>query len=693
MSSTALCPLVAGPQRLLHGGDYNPEQWQHRDDILAADPQLMRSAGINHASLAIFGWAAIEPSPGTFTFGWLDRAMDRLHAAGIGVLLATPTAARPRWLASMHPDVMRVRADGVRVQPGFARHNQCLSSPVFRERAVDVIHRLGERYHRHPALLGWHIDNEFGGDGEDRARCHCERCIARFQGWLQERFRGDLAALNLAWWTSFWSHQFQSWDQIRPGDRSLEAVELNWRRFCSWQMVDFCAAEIAAVRRWSPLPATTNFWGDLRQFDAGAMARHLDWTSYDSYPAIHERPGDIEEIAEQAWVVDAVRSHKPDRPWLLMESCPSIPQWHAPMRLKRTGAHRCLSLSMVAQGSDGVCYFQWRAGRGGQEKYHGSVLAQDGPTDTRVFREVAGLGRELAGLAGVAGSAVESRIAVLWDVECEWARQASNGMHNLPSPAQLSRSWHRVLWEVGYTLDVVDATADLARYLLIVVPGIFLLRPGFAARVEAAARAGALVLVDALSAWVDDELACVEGGRPGPLRHALGFTAEELDHLNPDERLDLADPDGWLAAGARVEGWMDRIHPATAEVVVRARGGFHDGWPVLTRHACGAGSCWYLAGGLDAASRLHLLDRLARLAAVAPCLPTRTPGVVVRERRQPDATWLFLMRYGVGEAEVALDGRAWRDALSGEPVADSIRLGDWGARVLVTGRADPGGKP
>ena len=301
MTDRAHSAIVPGPYRMLHGGDYNPEQWLHRPEVLAEDPVLMRQAGVNQASVGIFAWAAIEPERDRFEFAWLDGVMDRLQAQGVGVLLATPTAARPRWLAEAHPDVMQTRADGRRLQPGEGRHNPCWSSPVMRERSAIVIDRLARRYAGHPALLGWHINNEYGG-AADGARCHCERCVAGFRRWLQQRYDGDLERLNRAWWTGFWSHQYQSWEQIRPGDATIEALNLNWNRYSSAQIADFCALEIAAVRRHSSAPVTTNLHGGLDQYDIRALAGQLDFTSYDSYPEMHGVPAiAIRSITMPGW--------------------------------------------------------------------------------------------------------------------------------------------------------------------------------------------------------------------------------------------------------------------------------------------------------------------------------------------------------------------------------------------------------
>ena len=92
----------------LHGGDYNPDQWLDRPDILEKDVELMQKAHVNCVSVGIFSWTRLEPEEGVYDFEWLDQVIDRLWQGGIHVVLATPSGARPAWLAQKYPEVLRV---------------------------------------------------------------------------------------------------------------------------------------------------------------------------------------------------------------------------------------------------------------------------------------------------------------------------------------------------------------------------------------------------------------------------------------------------------------------------------------------------------------------------------------------------------------------------------------------------------
>lgn len=265
--SEALFPQLGG---LLHGGDYNPEQWLDRPDILREDIRMMKKAGVNVVTLGVFSWSACEPREDEFRFDWLRGIMDDLYAAGIRTILATPTGARPAWLDEKYPECMRVGRDGVRNHHGV-RHNHCPSSPAFRKRAGILIRRMAQEFGQHSGLILWHISNELGGE------CCCPLCQERFRDYLKQRYQ-TIDRLNHAWWTAFWSHTYSDFSQVelpyRNGEGSIMGLNLAWKEFTSHNMADYIHFEREILRECAPtIPATTNFMRLYQGLDYHLLTR------------------------------------------------------------------------------------------------------------------------------------------------------------------------------------------------------------------------------------------------------------------------------------------------------------------------------------------------------------------------------------------------------------------------------------
>ncbi|KPV49006.1 beta-galactosidase, partial [Kouleothrix aurantiaca] len=375
-----------------------------------------------------------------FTFEWLDTVVEKLHAAGRLLCLATPSAAQPAWMSLAYPDVLRADATGRRVHHG-GRTNYCPNSPNYRRFAVQMAGKLAERYGQHPALAIWHVSNEYGGSGP----CYCENCAAAFRAWLQQRY-ASLDELNARWWTPFWSHTYTHWSQIEPpyanGESVTHALTIDYRRFQSDSMLQCFMLERDALRAVTPdVPITTNMMGTFPHLDYRAWAKEVDVVSWDCYPRPNANTGDI------AFLHDLNRSLKDGQPFMLMEQTPSSQNWQAVNALKRPGVLRLWSYLAVAHGAETVMYFQWRRSRGGGEKFHGAIVEHGGRSDTRVFREVAALGAELARLGDATiGAATPARVAVLYDWDNAWAIEAAIGPINPKDYGGFVRRHYNALW-------------------------------------------------------------------------------------------------------------------------------------------------------------------------------------------------------------------------------------------------------
>ncbi|WP_416145666.1 beta-galactosidase [Paenibacillus polymyxa] len=683
-------PISERVPRMLHGADYNPEQWQHYPEVLAEDIRLMKLAKCNVMSVGIFSWVSLEPEEGVFTFEWLDRILGSFAENGIYAFLATPSGARPAWMSQKYPEVLRVEANRVRNLHGF-RHNHCATSPVYREKVRIMNTKLAERYANHPAVIGWHISNEFGGD------CHCDYCQEAFRAWVQDKY-GTLDKLNHAWWTTFWSHTITDWSQVESpaphGETQVHAMNLDWRRFVTDQTADFIKHEIVPLKAANPaIPVTTNLMEFFEGLNYWKFADLLDVISWDSYPTWHDREGDdSRQAAKVAMMHDIIRSIKGGKPWMLMESTPSLTNWQDVSKLKRPGMHLLSSLQAVAHGSDTVQYFQWRKSRGSSEKLHGAVVDHVGHEHTRVFGDVTHVGNALEKLEEVIGTSVPAEAAVIFDWENRWGINDSQGPRNKGVKYEETAEAHYLaLWEQGVPVDVIHMDADFSKYKLLVAPMLYMVRSGVGERIQKFVENGGVFVATYWSGIVDEHDLCFLGGFPGPLRKTLGIWSEEIDGLHDHDRNHILPVEGNeldLQGEYEAVELCDLIHTEGAEVLAVYGSDFYAGRPALTVNRLGQGKAYYIASRNIGLFHSHFYRSLIDDAGISKALNVKLPhGVNTAIRTDGVHDYIFILNFTHEPQRITLDGRTYTDMLENHVIEDgSIQLDAYAVKVLKTER-------
>ncbi|MEK5142658.1 beta-galactosidase [Paenibacillus sp. FSL M7-0134] len=683
-------PISERVPRMLHGADYNPEQWQHYPDVLAEDIRLMKLAKCNVMSVGIFSWVSLEPEEGVFTFEWMDRILDSFAENGIYAFLATPSGARPAWMSQKYPEVLRVEANRVRNLHGF-RHNHCSTSPVYREKVRIMNTKLAERYANHPAVIGWHISNEFGGD------CHCDYCQEAFRAWVEDKY-GTLDKLNHAWWTTFWSHTITDWSQVESpaphGETQVHALNLDWRRFVTDQTADFIKHEIVPLKAANPaIPVTTNLMEFFEGLNYWKFADLLDVISWDSYPTWHDREGDdSRQAAKVAMMHDIIRSIKGGKPWMLMESTPSLTNWQDVSKLKRPGMHLLSSLQAVAHGSDTVQYFQWRKSRGSSEKLHGAVVDHVGHEHTRVFGDVTEVGNALEKLEEVIGTSVPAEAAVIFDWENRWGINDSQGPRNKGVKYEETAEAHYLaLWEQGVPVDVIHMDADFSKYKLLVAPMLYMVRSGVGERIQKFVENGGVFVATYWSGIVDEHDLCFLGGFPGPLRKTLGIWSEEIDGLHDHDRNHILPLEGNeldLQGEYEAVELCDLIHTEGAEVLAVYGSDFYAGRPALTVNRLGEGKAYYIASRNTGLFHSHFYRSLIDDAGISKALNVKLPhGVNTAIRTDGVHDYIFILNFTHEPQKITLDGRTYVDMLENHAIEDgSVQLDAYAVKVLKTER-------
>jgi beta-galactosidase len=468
---------------LMHlGVCYYPEHWP--EDWWADDARRMVDMGLSRVRIGEFAWSRIEPEPGAFDWGWLDRAIDVLHAAGLKIIMGTPTATPPRWMLDKHPDMLAVDAEGRPRKFGSRRH-YCFSHIGYRAEAARITTLIAERFGQYPAIIAWQTDNEYGC--HDTAISYSDAAAAGFRIWLAAKY-ASVDALNAAWGNVFWSMEYSAFDQVDPPNLTVTepnpAHVLDWRRFSSDQVVAFNRAQADILRAASPgRDIVHNYMGFFTQFDHHAVSRDLDVAAWDSYPL-----GFLEQFAmftphEKARYA---RQGHPDiaafhhdlyrgmtgRMWV-MEQQPGPVNWARYNPAPLPGMVRLWTLEAMAHGAELVSYFRWRQAPFAQEQMHSGLLLPDRTDDIGAY-EARAAADDISAIGEISPAA--KSVALIFSYEADWVIAAQPQGANFKY-LDLAFAMYSALRRQGLNIDIIAADADLTGYAMIVVPTLPVLNP------------------------------------------------------------------------------------------------------------------------------------------------------------------------------------------------------------------------
>ncbi len=627
------------------GGDYNPEQWT--PEIWDEDMDLFKKAGIDTVTINVFSWASIQPSENEYDFDRLDKIVKLVTDNNMNIIMATSTGAHPAWMAKRHPDILRVDYKGRKRKFG-GRHNSCPSSPTYRMYAERLAGKLAAHYRNQKNIIAWHISNEFGGE------CYCENCEKAFQKWVSEKYK-TIYNVNKAWNTSFWGHTFYDFDEIvAPNELSEEfefqgkahtdfqGISLDYRRFMSDAILEGYCLERDAIRKEIPdANITTNLMAFFKPLDYMKWAKEMDFVSWDNYPYPGQTPAGI------AMCHDLMRGCKYGEPFALMEQTPSVTNWQPYNSLKRPGVMRLWSYQAMAHGADSVLFFQMRRSIGACEKYHGAVIDHVGTGNTRVFREVSALGKELRDIGNsTIGMRTHSDVAVMFDWDNWWSVEYSAGPSKDLNYRGLIEDYYQTLRNMNVNVDIIPQDADFSQYRVIIAPLLYMVKGDLDERIREFVENGGSFVTGFFSGYVQENDLVITGGYPGKLRDILGIWVEETDAIAPENA------NSFSYHGQRYPAKLlcDLIHLETAKRIddYGYLEDFYQGMPVVTSNKLGKGKAYYVATSSNDSFRRAFLSDVFAMSGVHT-LMYASDGVEVTSRENDEALVYYILNHGDAE--------------------------------------------
>lgn len=637
---------------------YYPEHWP--EATWPQDAARMLAAGLSRVRIGEFAWSRIEPEPGRFDWGWLDRAIAVLGDAGLGVILGTPTATPPKWLLDRMPDMIALDEQGRPRRFGSRRH-YCFSHAGYRAEAVRITRAVAERYGRHPAVVAWQTDNEYGC--HDSVVSFSDAALDAFRSWLAARY-GTIDALNRAWGNVFWSMEYRSFDEVDlPNLTVTEANPAHWlafRRFSSDQVVAFNRAQVEVLRSLSPgRDVMHNFMGFFTQFDHHDVAADIDVAGWDSYPlgfldSFRFSAADKLAYARQghpdiaAFHHDLYRGCHPDGRWWVIEQQPGPVNWSAHNPAPLPGMVRLWTLEAMGHGAELVSYFRWRQFPQAQEQNHAGLLRPDS-SDAPGFNEARQAAADIAQIGPI--GAPPRKVALVFAYDADWITTIQ------PQGRGFSGLWaafdcYTALRRLGLDVDIIPPGRSLDGYALCVLPCLPHIPDALAQQL---ARFTGQVVIGPRSGSRTAEFAIPDGLAPGVLRDLLPMRVTHVESLPPG----LAH----RGAGWAMTRWIDH-----AETEMEPELAAEDGTVAVWRHQ----RFRYLTTWPEAALADDLMRRAAADAGLA--IHELPEGLRVRSA----GTRLFAFNYAGSPVELPT-------SIVGDVLIGARRLPPAGVCVIEAG--------
>lgn len=690
------------------GVDYHPEHWvypyagtpDNPEGRWERDAQLMAEAGVNVVRMGEFVWGLYEPEEGKYDFAWMRRVMDVMAAHDIKVVLATPTAAPPIWLAKKHPEILPITADGHTLHEG-TRRAYCMNSDVYWEYSRKIIRALCAALGDHPQLIAWQVDNGLGG--HNTAASFNEETRRDWHLWLEAKYK-TIDQLNAAWGTRFWSQIITDWSQAPMPQRAPTvhnpALILDWMRFCSDTIITYAKMQVDLLHELTPhIPVTQNLRALYRNFDHFDMAEILDFVSLDSNATIRTRS------AELACEIDMMRSLKktnirtPDGDWgfWVIEQKAGNVDWQDVNSLLRPGVVRMFTYQLISRGATGVLYFFWRRPRIGSEKFYGGVLTHDGRGTNRGYQEIKQIGQEIRRLAPLLqDTRVEAEACILFSHEADWSirytRQPNKHFH-LREHLQL---FYNALHDRNIPVDFARPTEDLSRYKVVFAPSLQVLASAEAELLKLYVQNGGTLVATCNTGLVDEHHIVPDNGFPNGLTEVFGLEVLEFDVLPPGEENHLAIKGPFTATHlhpARL--WCDLIEPQGCQVLATYAKDFYAGKPAVTLNHYGNGRAIYIGTVSHQFFYYDLVAWLRQVVGLHPLL--KVPDTVeVSMRQKDDLRIYFLLNHNNSPVRVTFY-KPMHDALADRMIAGNYDLPPYGLLVLdehgPLGHHEPGHSP
>ena len=594
---------------MLLGVDYYPEQWD--PSLMDSDMDTMLEMGCNVIRIAEFSWHLMEKTEGQYDFSFFDNVIAKAKEKGLKVILGTPTATIPAWLAHKHPDILS-EFEGGKKRAFGGRHVYCFNSPAMYAYSEKIIRAMAEHYRDETQVAAWQIDNELGHEGSDV--CYCPQCRKAFQNYLEEKFEGSIDRLNDTYGTAFWSQEYNRFEEIPLPEETITthnpALRMDWERFRSKSIVDFINFQARILREVIPHALVMHDFpgGGLdKHVDYSETARNLDLAAYNNYPVWG---GQKEPIAphEIAFGLDYIRGLKQQNFWIT-EAIMGAQGHDVTGFLPRPNQAKMWSYQGMAHGCESMMYFRYRGATKGAEQFCYGILDADN-IKGRKFREVQSFFTDIRNYEKAMESPIRSEVAIVYDYDSLASFRIQRQSILLDCQGEMKKLY-KAFFDVNVPVDVIPSSADISKYKVVLLPQMIIARPEFQNRVKDFVNAGGTLVLTYRNAVkdVDNNLPFGESVPVG-YRELAGVTVAETESLQEILAFPLIGQGAFEGESGQGGIFRDMLEVTDAQVLYHYGDAFYTRYAAVTRKQHNKGMVYYLGCALDEAVTAKIMGTI-----------------------------------------------------------------------------------
>lgn len=652
---------------------------------LDEDIKLMKDAGISVVRVGESTWSLFEPREGEFEFVWMDRIIDKMHAAGIKVILGTPTYSIPAWLWYKHPEVLLAYQKDEKAYYGI-RQNMNITNPTFLFYSERIIRQMMEHYADHPGIIGYQVDNETTSRGVNNYDFQVS-----FVNHLKKKF-GTPQNLNKIWGLKYWGMTIDSWEELAPRDGITNTgYKLEWERYNRKAVADFLKwqSEIVSEYKRDDQFIMHCFMPAVQDIDQHESAKYMDMMAVNVY---HGQQDDLTGN-EIAFAGDYFRSVK-DKNYLVTETNAQTIGWNSRVQQPPyPGQMRQNVYAHLGSGANMVEYWHWHSIHYGQETYWKGVLSHD-LQPNRAYKEVTQTAHELERFGKkLVNLKKENNVAILFSHDSNdginampfdksgspWSNDGNNFYKN-----SLVGQFHKILYQNNVGVDFIfPENSEFEKYDLVIIPSLYIATDELLEKINQYVENGGHVIMQFKSGFADENTMVRPMLAPGLLRESAGLYYQEFS--NVDELSLKNDPFKVGEEKNRVHTWMEYIIPETAKPLAFYDHQYFEKYPAITINNYGDGTLLYEGCMVsDTIQEKIIRQELERAELMTPDQELRWPLITKSGTNENGNTIRYYYNYSSEPASFTYPYEGGTELISQEVVGnnETLTIAPWDLLII-----------